>query len=281
MPKFNLNPVFKHWEDFDNIFIISDTHFGDIVSDSDNGPDYREKNTGIKTPTIDEQVNRINKVCHKNDLLVILGDIGDLEPIKRIKAGYKVLVMGNHDKGKTNYERVATSDIKYGELPEDCSEAIRSHFRNVNLMPKAELVTLGYKPTGLINAFGQKFEKITDNHLFDEVWRGICPIREDIVLSHEPYDSKYCLNIHGHDHNCQLMKDLIKGKEIKPEEYFDTQLSYCKDAKRYYLNVCSEWVNYEPVNLKNIIKSGILKEIPNIHREAIDKQIENPVHNKH
>jgi len=228
MPRFNLNPVFKHWEKYDNIFIISDTHFGDIVTDTVNGNDYREKNTGIKTPTIDEQVVKINKICHKNDLLVILGDIGYLLPISKLKAGYKVLVMGNHDQGKSNYERINGPFV--------------------------------------------------DNRLFDEVWPGICPIRPDIVLSHEPYDSKYCLNIHGHDHNCQLMKDLIKEKEIKPENYFEEQLNYCKANKFYYLNVCSEWVNYEPINLKKIIKSGILKEIPNIHREAIDKQIENPIH---
>jgi len=244
MPKFNLNPCFKHWEKYDNIFIISDTHFGDVVTDTINGNDYREKNTGIKTPSIEEQVAKINKVCHKNDLLIILGDIGDIEPIKKLKAGYKVLIMGNHDQGKSNYQR---------------GEYIKASFN----FEKHKLE-----------------EKLVDNRLFDEVWPGICSIREDIVLSHEPYDSKYCLNIHGHDHNCQLMKDLINGKEIKPENYFDEQLKYCKDNNNYYLNLCSEWVNYEPINLKKIIISGILKDIPNIHREAIDKQIENPVHKK-
>ena len=305
MPKFNLNPCFKHWEKYDNIFIISDTHFGDVVTDTINGNDYREKNTGIKTPTIEEQVAKINKVCHKNDLLVILGDIGNIEPIKKIKAGYKVLVMGNHDQGKSNYEkniklRPATNEdmkdkskliynftppagidtmkwLKFASMELNIPlSTIHEYFRNPNnyveLNPNNEAICSIHECIAVV--------EVGNKGLFDEVYPGICPIREDIVLSHEVYDSKYCLNIHGHDHNCQLMKDLIKGKEIKPENYFDEQLKYCKDNKHYYLNLCSEWVNYEPINLKKIMVSGILKDIPNIHREAIDKQIENPVQKK-
>ena len=276
MPKLNLNPCFKHWEKYDNIFIISDTHFGDVVTDTINGSDYREKNTGIKTPTIEEQVAKINKVCHKNDLLIILGDIGNIEPIKKLKAGYKVLIKGNHDIGSSNYQRIVKNTGKYYQCCPQCGCKIIKH--NYFDFYYNECDKCGYTSTE-DKEFIHYIKE--DNHLFDEVYPGICSIREDIVLSHEVYDSKYCLNIHGHDHNCQLMKDLINGKEIKPEEYFDTQLNYCKDTKHYYINLCSEWINYEPINLKKIINSGILKEIPNIHREAIDKQIENPVHNKH
>ena len=44
MAKLNLYPAFKLWEKFDNIYIISDTHFGDMITE--NGElDYREKAT--------------------------------------------------------------------------------------------------------------------------------------------------------------------------------------------------------------------------------------------
>ena len=47
----------------------------------------------------------INSKCGKNDTLIILGDVGDLSYVPKLRARYKVLVMGNHDAGRTNYER--------------------------------------------------------------------------------------------------------------------------------------------------------------------------------
>ena len=55
--------------------------------------------------SVDEQVDRINKLAHKNDTLIILGDVGEIKNISRLKAGYKVLIMGNHDTGRSNFER--------------------------------------------------------------------------------------------------------------------------------------------------------------------------------
>lgn len=85
----------------------------------------------------------------------------------------------------------------------------------------------------------------------NEVYDGILTISKNIVLSHEPIDVKYALNIHGHDH----------------------ALWYPADA--LHINMCAEHIGYTPVSLKNIVLSGMLKGIPNIHRETIDTATEN------
>ena len=82
---------FEHWGK-NTCWIISDTHFGD--------PDlihpYPDR------PTAAEQVKLINSKVGKNDTLIILGDVGNVEWVKQLR-GYKVLVMGNHDAGASNY----------------------------------------------------------------------------------------------------------------------------------------------------------------------------------
>ena len=57
------------WLDYyyDNIFIISDTHF-----------DEEDMNKYYNRPSSEEIVSRINSVVHKNDTLIILGDIGNV-----------------------------------------------------------------------------------------------------------------------------------------------------------------------------------------------------------
>ncbi len=82
-----LYDCFKHWSEKGSVYIYSDPHFADEEMK------YLRKNyIGDE-----EQIARINSVAHKNDTLIILGDCGDLDYIDRLKAGYKVLVMGNHD----------------------------------------------------------------------------------------------------------------------------------------------------------------------------------------
>ena len=53
-----------------------------------------------------EQVDNINKYVGKYDTIVILGDIGNPEWLQKIK-GYKVLVLGNHDRGASVYKPYA------------------------------------------------------------------------------------------------------------------------------------------------------------------------------
>lgn len=160
------------------VYFYSDPHFGD-----------KEMNE-YRAIADEEQIKKINSVAHKADTLVILGDVGDIECVKKLKAGYKVLVMGNHDRGKSLYEPY-----------------------------------------------------------FDEVYDGPLTISDKILLSHEPLDVKYHLNIHGHNHNT------------------DTE-------DKYHINCCAEWLEYTPLNLNMIIKVGALSQIQSIHRATIDKATE-------
>ena len=91
----SLYDIFSHWYRGGNIWLYSDPHFGD------------EEMQYIRKDYIgdDEQVTRINKKVGKLDTIIFLGDIGDTECIKKIR-GYKVLIMGNHDKGATTYKNV-------------------------------------------------------------------------------------------------------------------------------------------------------------------------------
>ena len=181
-----LYPCFEHWKTFQQIWIISDFHFNDPDSKF-----FRKDYPGDL-----EFVSNINKKCGKNDLLICLGDVGDIEFVKKIRAGRKILIMGNHDTGANNYRR--------------------------------------------------KLENGADNHLFDEVYEGPAIINEKIILSHEPIlNCPYLFNIHGHVH---------ESRAILPGLW----------------NCCAEHLNYAPISLKTIIKSGKLKEVSSIHRLTID-----------
>lgn len=182
---------FAHWYHGGTIYFYSDPHF------SDDEMKYIRKNYIGD----DEQVHAINKKVGKNDTVIFLGDIGDVEFIKKIR-GYKVLIMGNHDGGASNYIR--TLD-----------------------------------------------ENNVDNHLFDEVYEGPLCVSEKIILSHEPIDIPFMLNIHGHDHSNWTFQD------------------------SNHWNVCAENIGYTPVSIKEIIKSGRLKNIDSIHRATINIAIKN------
>ena len=184
---------FSRWfnNDRGQVYFYSDPHFND--------PEMQF----IRTNHIgdEEQVKRINSKIGKYDTLIMLGDIGDTEFVKKLH-GYKVLIMGNHDKGASNYKR---------------------------------------------SLYGSGF--VHDNHLFDEVYEGALTISEKIVISHVPADFPCMLNIHGHKHDL-------------PYRYDD-----------HHINVCAEAINYTPVSLKEIIRSGCLKNIPTINRNAIDEAV--------
>ena len=100
-----LYDCFKHWSKAGSVYIYSDPHFGDaehfkLLKANNNVPE------GVNTvEELDElQISNINRVCHKNDTLILLGDVGNIELIKRLKAGYKVLLTGNHDRGASFYK---------------------------------------------------------------------------------------------------------------------------------------------------------------------------------
>lgn len=96
--------IFKHWYHGGRIYFYSDPHF-----DDKNIPKIRANYI-----TDDEQIKRINSKIGKCDTIIFLGDIGDVEYIKKIR-GYKVLIKGNHDKGSSNYQE-SFNEIYEGAL---------------------------------------------------------------------------------------------------------------------------------------------------------------------
>ena len=82
---------------------------------------------------------------------------------------------------------------------------------------------------------------------FNEIYTGPLFIADRILLSHEPIIGLegFALNIHGHDHT-------------------DTQ-------RINHINLASNVYHYQVFNLGNMIKGGILANIPNYHRVTIDK----------
>ena len=94
---------------------------------------------------------------------------------------------------------------------------------------------------------------------FKEVYSGALFISPQILLSHEPiFGLKFCCNIHGHNHN---------------GTYYYLDAEGC-----IHLNIASDVVQYQPVNLGKLIKEGIIAGLPTIHRLTIDNAIKNPIH---
>ena len=179
----SLYPIFQRWAQTGSVYILSDPHLGDS--------DCKFMDKEWITP--EQQIEIINNVVHKSDTFVCLGDVGNPDYAKKIKAGHKVLILGNHDKRKD------------------------------------------YKD------------------IFDEIYDGALFIADRILLSHEPVVGlDWCLNIHGHDHNNASYN------------YGDTK----------HLNLAANVCGYTPVDLGKLIKNGILSDIENIHRKAINKQTE-------
>jgi calcineurin-like phosphoesterase family protein len=170
--------IYKIFEDKwggQTTWLISDTHFGD-----------KELRAGMPgRPTDEELIKKINARVGRKDTLIHLGDVGDIELARQLR-GYKVLIMGNHDAGKTIYEEV-----------------------------------------------------------FDEVYSGPLMIGEKILLSHEPIDVPWAMNIHGHNHT---------GKKLGPG----------------HLNVCADVIDYDPLNFNQLLKYGLTSKVEDIHRQTID-----------
>jgi len=181
-----LYPIFQHWSDGGAVWFISDTHFDDA--------DCRLMDPDWLTPK--EHLKRINHLVKKNDTVVHLGDVGNPKYIHWMDGKRKILILGNHDAGASNFK-----------------------------------------------------------DYFDEIYSGPLIIAEKIILSHEPIDVPWALNIHGHNH----------GNSAQDERH---------------LNCASNVAGYLPINLKEVILSGALKRIDSIHRLAINEAKENPVHEK-
>ena len=84
---------FKPWSEYGSVWLISDTHFDD--------EDCLLMDTNWISPQ--QHIDKIKEYVHKNDTLIHLGDVGNPEYMKQIKA-YKVLIMGNHDESITRFK---------------------------------------------------------------------------------------------------------------------------------------------------------------------------------
>lgn len=203
---------FKRWSENAAVWLYSDPHFGDFESYT-----FRGLITDKTKEELDKfQVDRINKVVNKNDTIIFLGDIGDPTPLKKIR-GYKVLIIGNHDRGAAFYKEY-----------------------------------------------------------FDEIYTGCLTISDRIILSHEPIEGcpPFLFNIHGHDHNGTDFKEYVfrDCDAVSSEKMAVNALAAAKQYKLNRFNVCAEWINYKPIALKDIINSGVLSNIPTIHRDYLDKK---------
>lgn len=85
------------------------------------------------------------------------------------------------------------------------------------------------------------------NEYFDEIYTGPLFIAEKILLSHEPIDLPFALNIHGHDHNKSNIGDYN------------------------HLNLAANVVDYYAISLGEVIKNGRLANIDSIHRITINQ----------
>ena len=222
--------AFQHWGE-QTVWIYSDPHF------SDEDLEYGIKNR----PSDEEQIRRINAKAGRKDTLIILGDVGNIECVRKLRAGRKVLICGNHDLGATRYKREVVKEI-YDKDKVTREEAI------ADMQAKYP----GWKVWAHEDYdFHSPFERwnvYADNMLFDEVYEGALIVGEKLILSHEPVEIPWLYNIHGHDH---------AGKK-----------------RKNHLNVCSDVIGYEPVNLTQKLKSGLMSAITTIHRATIDSATE-------
>ena len=229
-----LYDIFKKWSAKGSVYIISDLHFGDAESF-----EFRKANNKLpkninSIKALDEYlIKTINSIVSKNDTLICLGDVGNIECVKKLKAGYKVLLTGNHDRGADYYKRVA---VDITNLKVDLAKSVK--------LP-AELFMGGDELNKHV---------IYDNKLFDEVYTGPLMISDKIILSHEPIIPcpEYLVNLHGHTH--------------------DKPFIYTIDGKTYH-NFCAEAINYKPCSLSEMIKHGLLSSVDDIHRVTVDKAV--------
>ena len=215
----------ERWSKFQTGWMISDTHFGD-----------EDLRAGMPNRPSDEDiVKSINSKVGKNDLLIHLGDVGDVEYVRQLK-GYKVLIMGNHDAGASNYKRqYVKKDYGQGWTLEDAIADMRKRYPGWK-------ITYLQLSTGWISC-------TADNLLFDEVYEGALIVGEKLMFSHEPVEIPWLFNIHGHNHQGNVKTG-------------------------NHLNVCANVVGYEPVSLNKFLKEGHLSKIQTIHRACIDNAIE-------
>ena len=229
MPIQGLYKCFNHWHAEGTTWVYSDPHFGDTDI-----PDV---------PSDEEKIQKINAKVGRKDTFICLGDVGDASYVKKIRAQYKILIMGNHDAGRTNYERKICRECFPMDdyTKEEALEAMKKMFPDCRYSVEETYQFHGRFCYWSITA---------DNLLFDEVYEGPVMLGEKLILSHEPIDVPWAYNLHGHDHS-----------------------GWHKGGNKF--NVCSNVINYTPINFNQWMKEGHLAKTETIHRATIDKAISN------
>lgn len=100
MSRIKLYDCFNHWQQNGVIWVYGDTHFDD--------EDCKLMDPNWPNPI--DQIKLINSKVGKKDTFILLGDVGKIDYINKIK-GYKVLIKGNHDVGYTNYIKNETNNL--------------------------------------------------------------------------------------------------------------------------------------------------------------------------
>ena len=222
--------VFQHWGE-QTVWIYSDPHF------SDEDLEYGIKNR----PSDEEQIRRINAKAGRRDTLIILGDVGNIECVRKLRAGRKILICGNHDGGASNYKRVVEKKI----FDQD-----KVSMDEVRTIMEANFPgwRIRIEESWEFHAPFKRWIAYADNLLFDEVYEGALIVGEKLILSHEPLIGlTWAINLHGHVHDKRAKTDA------------------------YHINCCSDVVGYEPINLTQKLKQGISARVVSVHRQTIDK----------
>lgn len=223
-----LYPMFNHWHEEGTVYIISDTHFGDeVIAGEPN------------RPSDEELFQRIYSKVGKKDTIIHLGDVGDTSYITRLRAKRKILIMGNHDAGRTNYERIIHHERFEIERPrEDVIDAMKRLYPNCHYT--------AVEGCGFHAPF-EWWDVYADNRMFDEVYEGPVMLSEKIILSHERVPNlTWAFNIHGHHHDPRTKND------------------------KFHFNCCLNHIKYEPINFNSWMKNGHLSSVESLHRETID-----------
>ena len=237
--KVKLYDDFNLWQDTGIIWLYSDPHFNDPESKLMN-PNW---------PDADTIVKNINSKVGKNDTLIILGDIGDPSYVPKLKGLYKVLITGNHDKGNSNY-------IRKEDFIEMTKDEINEYRKDKKAFCKKAREDKNFKrvidPEIKDDSLSMlRHTKYYDNQMFDWVYAGPLFISSKILLSHEPIDIPFGINIHGHSHmteNGHYNKDVNAG-----------------------VNICSDMTDFEPVRLDEILPKYKVKTIHDLAIENAKK----------
>lgn len=221
-----LYDCFKRWSEKGSVYIISDPHFEDEDC----------KYMDPCWPSPQEYVDKLNKKLTKNDTLVCLGDCGDVKWFNKLKAGYKVLIKGNHDdSGNAFYQKIRAVFTHEEVTPELLQDYRKKGYYNLKYYEQYQ----HRSPFHFYYVYGDKGE-------FNEVYSGPLIIAPKIILSHEPIFGleQYMVNIHGHEHN------------------------YIYHEK--HINLAANVYHFDLFNLGKEIKKGLVSKTDDIHRVTID-----------